>query len=119
MVIKFWKSLTYTTKFSIIAFIITATLGLLSMGALGAILYCPVSFLFSSYPSLNDWHGDWVWPTVILVGMGSSLGFIFAGIVWHYLYKLISSMFLLRLIYAIIIWLWVALLWYISIESNL
>jgi len=53
--------LSYTTKFSIIAFFIILGLGLMSMGLLGALLYYPVSFLFTSYPDLNDWHGDWVW----------------------------------------------------------
>jgi len=86
-----WKSLSYTKKFSIIACIITFALGILSMGLLGTALYYSVSFLFSSYPTLNDWNGDWVWPSMIGVGMIWSLGFIFAGITWHYLKKLISS----------------------------
>lgn len=117
--LKFWKSLTYTTKFSSIAFITTLALGLISMGALGAVLYYPVSFLFPSYPSFNDWHGDWVWPAMIMVGMIWSIGFILAGITWHYLYKLIRSKLILRIIYIIILWLWAALLWYVIIKNNL
>ena len=117
--LDFWKSLTYTTKFSAIAFVISAALGLLSMGLLGAILYYPVSFFFKSYPTLNDWSGDWVWPATIVVGMAWSLGFVYGGIMWKYLFKTISSILLLRIIYAIILWLWAAFLWYLMITNNL
>jgi len=116
---KRWKSLTYTTKFSAIAFIICGVLGLLSMGALGAVLYYPVSFLFDNYPTLNEWRGDWVWPVMIGVGMAWSLGFIFAGIIWHILHKKIQSLILLRVIYIFILWLWAASLWFIIIKNNL
>lgn len=117
--LEFWNSLAYTTKFSTFAFIITLALGLLSMGALGLILYYPVSFLFKSYPSINDWHGDWTWPAIIGVGMAWSLGFVFGGMAWHYLYKIIPSLVLLRIIYAFILWGWAAILWAIVIKSNL
>ncbi len=62
--VTFWKSLTYITKFSVIAFIATITLGFLSTGTgvLGLGLYYLVSFLFTSFLALNDWHGDWIWP---------------------------------------------------------
>ncbi|MFK7926038.1 MAG: hypothetical protein AB8H47_29085 [Bacteroidia bacterium] len=117
--IEFWKELAYTTKFSAIAFVVTLGLGLISMGALGALLYYPVSFLFRSYPAFDDWHGDWVWPTMIGVGMLWSLGFVFGGISWHYLDKLVPSVMLLRIIYGLILWLWAALIWYIMIRNNL
>ena len=78
----FWKSWSFNIKFSLIAFFITAILGLLSMGALGGLLYYPVSFLFASYPTLNDWSGDWVWPSVIMVGMLWSFGCC-SGLVLH------------------------------------
>ena len=89
------------------------------MGFLGTILYYPVSFLFKSYPSINDWRGDWVWPVVIGVGMAWSVGIIFGGIAWHYLYKIIPSVITLRIIYIFILWLWAAILYYIMIKNNL
>lgn len=116
--LKFWKSLSYTTRFSTIAFIVTGGLGLFSMGALGAALYYPVSFLFKAYPTFNDWHGDWVWPTLIMVGMLWSLGFIFGGIMWHYLQKVITSSIALKIVYGIILWVWAAILWFIIISNN-
>jgi hypothetical protein len=116
--IQFWKSLTYTTKFSAIAFIVIGALGLLSMGLLGAVLYYPVSFLFNSYPTLNDWHGDWVWPAIIVAGMAWSFGFVFGGIAWHFLRKKISSIALLRFTYIGIMWLWDAIIWFVIISSN-
>ncbi|GHN03208.1 hypothetical protein WSM22_46970 [Cytophagales bacterium WSM2-2] len=45
------------------------------MGALGAALYYPAAFLLKKFPAFSDWHGDWVWPTVIMVGMLWSFGF--------------------------------------------
>ena len=117
--LKFWKSLTFTTKFSAIAFIVTLPLGLFSMGILGALLYYLVSFLFSNYPTLNDWHGDWVWPTTIAAGMAWAFGFIFAGITWHYLNKITNSKTLLRIVYSIVLWFWAAIVWYFMIINNL
>ncbi len=116
--LKYWKKLGYTTKFSIVAFVISGILGLFSMGLLGAALYFPVSFLFSSYPSFNEWHGDWVWPATIMVGILWSLGFVFAGTSWHYLRKLISSLIGLQIIYVLILWFWAAILWYFILISN-
>ena len=116
--IEFWNSLAYTTKFSAIASVVTCALGLLSMGMLGLGLYYPVSFLFRSYPTLNDWRGDWVWPAIIVVGMAWSLGFVFGGIAWHYLSQGVQSIVLLRLIYVLILWLWAAILWYFVIKAN-
>ncbi len=52
--LKLWKSLTYTTKFSVIAFFVTVALGLFSFELLGPGLYYLVSFLFNSYPTMND-----------------------------------------------------------------
>lgn len=117
--LKYWKPLPFTTKFSAVAFIVTLTLGLLSMGALGAIVYYPVAFLFSNYPALNNWRGDWVWPTTIAAGMAWAFGFILASIAWHYLSKIIKQIMLLRLIYVIILWLWAAIVWYSMIINNL
>lgn len=116
--IEFWSQLTYTTKFSAIAFITTAILGLFSIGALGAGLYYPVSFLFKSYPTLNDWRGDWVWPVMIGAGMLWSFGFVFGGLAWHFFYEQIHSVVLLRIMYVLILWIWAALIWYMLIKVN-
>ncbi|PXX27757.1 hypothetical protein C7972_106107 [Arenibacter sp. ARW7G5Y1] len=107
----FWKNWSFNIKFSLIAFFITAILGLVSMGALGGLLYYPVSFLFASYPSLDDWSGDWVWPSVIMVGMLWSFGFVFAALAWYYIQKITQSKMLLIIAYLLILWLWAALLW--------
>jgi|GEM_PF-4817883 len=47
----FWKSLSGNTRFSVIAFVISAALGLISMGALGTVLYYPVLFLLKRFPA--------------------------------------------------------------------
>lgn len=116
--IEFWNSLPYTTKFSAIAFITTGVVGLFSMGLLGAGLYYPVSFLFKSYPTLNDWSGDWVWPVIIGAGMLWSFGFIFGGFAWYYFSDHVHSIALLRIIYILILWIWAALIWYVLIKIN-
>jgi hypothetical protein len=116
--IDFWKALSGDAKFSIIAFFSVAALGLLSMGALGALLYYPVCFLFKNYPSFNSWTGDWVWPAMIGVGMAWSVGFAFGGIAIHYLSKIISSKVVLYVCYTIILWLWAAILWGIVLSQQ-
>lgn len=116
--LDYWNALAYTTKFSAIAFIVTLVLGFVSIGMLGSLLYYPVSIVFRSYPTLNDWRGDWVWPAVILVGMGWSFGFIIAGMAWHYLNGPISSVWLLRFIYGAVLWGWAAFLWFMVLRKQ-
>ena len=118
LVLKYWKSLSFTTRFSIIAATVTCALGLLSMGALGAALYYTVSFLFSSFPSFSSWTGDWVWPAVISAGMFWSLGFIWAGLVAHFVKKIIASPLLRTILYIIMCWLWAVTVWYIILSVH-
>jgi len=117
--LKYWKPLTRTTKFSIIAFVITLIAGLFSMGVLGVGLYYLVYFLFPNYLFFQDWSGDWVWPTFIEVGVIWAFGFLIAGLVHHYLQKHITSNILLKVIYVLILWLWALGLWYIAINKHL
>lgn len=72
-------------KWSLLAFVLTLALGFLSMGILGGLLYYPVSPLLSAYGPMERWHGDWVWPTLIIVGMGWSFAFLIAGLFDHLL----------------------------------
>ncbi len=116
--IGFWKALSGNAKFSIIAFFSVAALGLLSMGALGALLYYLVCFLLKNYPPFNSWTGDWVWPAMISVGMAWSLGFIFGGIAVHYLSKIIASKAILYVCYIIVLWIWAALLWALVLSQQ-
>jgi len=116
--INYWKSLSGNTKFSILGFFIVAGLGLLSMGLLGLLLYYPVGFLLSSYPAFNDWHGDWVWPVLIGVGMFWSIGFILAGITVHFFKRVNESIIIQLLLYTLILWLWDAILWLIVLSNQ-
>lgn len=115
---EFWVNLTYTTKFSVIAFVATFILGFISMGILGGLLYYPVSIVLRAYPWIDDLHGDWVWPAVIMIGMGWSFGFLMAGAAWHYLTDHIFSVVLLRVIYGVILYTWAAVLWWVVIHNN-
>ena len=89
------------------------------MGITGAMLYYIVFFALGKHPHFDTWHGDWVWPAMLLVSMVYPLGFIFGGLAWHYLKKQIDSKWVLRIIYIFILWLWAAFLWYITIQMNL
>jgi len=71
---EFWSDLSYTTKFSGIAFVATFILGFISMGILGALLYYPVSIVLRAYPWIDNLYGDWMWPATIMIGMGWSFG---------------------------------------------
>ena len=57
-----WKKFSGTTKFSIVAFILTLALGLLSMGALGYGLYFLVAPVLDK--DIDSLRGDTTWPTV-------------------------------------------------------
>ncbi len=113
-----WKALSYTTRFSIVACIIMFVLGFLGMGITGALLYFLVFFALGDHPHFDTWHGDWVWPALLLVSWAFPIGFLFAGLAWHYLKTRITSKILLRVVYGLILWLWAALLWFLTIKIN-
>lgn len=106
-----WKSLSGYTRFSVWGFLISAILGLFSMGVLGALLYYCLFFLHDAYPSFNDWHGDWVWAALIGVGVAWSLGFLIAGISCHYLHRKFAASLFSKALYVLVLWAWAALLW--------
>ena len=112
-----WKSLSGTTRFSIIAFIVTLALGLFSMGALGMALYYLVfPFLNKDIDSLQ---GDSAWPTIILVGMLWSFGFLYAGLAYHYLVKWKLPKYLGYTAYVLILWIWILILWYVCLNYKI
>lgn len=115
---EFWTNLTYTTKFSAISFVVTFILGFISMGMLGALLYYPVSFALRSFPWFDDLHGDWVWPAVIMIGMGWSFGFLLAGLAWHFLTPYVESVVILRIVYGVVLWIWAAFLWFMVLRAQ-
>ncbi len=113
-----WFALSYTTRFSVIAFIATLCLGLLSMGMLGALLYYPASLFLRTYSGINEWHGDWVWPATIGVGMAWSLGFPMAGTAWWLLAERIDSVVLLRVMYGLVLYGWAVVVWWLVLWGQ-
>ncbi len=114
-----WKSLSYNTRFSIIGFLSAAALGLLSMGALGGGLYYTLlPAIKNHFPPFNSWSGDWVWPAMIGSGMLWSTGFVFAGLANHYFSKINPPKFLLILVYALILWVWINAVWYLILSQQ-
>ncbi len=111
-----WKNLTGNAKFSIIAFLLTLALGLLSRGALGYGLYFLVAPLLDK--DIESLRGDITWPTVLMVGMLSSLGFLLSGITFHFLRSRIGEI-ASYLVYMLILWAWVLLVWYIFLNYNI
>src|SRR3954469_15110938 len=108
-----WLSLSYYIRFSILAFVISLALGLLSMGALGAGLYYTILPLIKDrFPPLDAWRGDWVWPAMIGSGMLWSFGFILGAFSYHYLQKLKAHRLLNRALYVIVLWAWINVIWY-------
>ncbi len=116
---SWWKSLHANTRFSILGFIISLALGLLSMGALGGGLYYTLlTCIKNKFPGFNSWTGDWVWPAMIGSGMVWSIGFIFAGLVCHYLIKVSVPKFIRILVYVLILWLWIHIIWYLTLSQQ-
>jgi hypothetical protein len=111
-----WSSFSSTTKFSIIAFVISLGLGLLSMGALGYGLYYLVKPVLGN--RIEELQGDASWPSMIMAGMSWSFGFLIASLAMYYLreYKLPTLLHIL--IYISILWLWLLLIWWWLIEFR-
>ena len=106
-------------KPSLIAFLAALALGMLSMGALGALLYyaCyPV--LAPRFGDLNDWSGDWVWPAMIGVGMVWSFSFLVAGFVDLRLKWRGSALPLRSALYILILWSSAALIWSVALMAQ-
>jgi hypothetical protein len=110
---------TIETRYSAIAFLVTAVLGLLSMGLLGMALYYAVAFaLPASYPNIDEARGDWVWPTVISVGMLWSVAFLLAGAM-NWALKKVGCVSIVRgFVYALCLWSWALLLWQIALQGR-
>jgi hypothetical protein len=118
--VKIILSSLLTIKRSIVACIVAAILGLLSMGALGGGLY------YAAYPLLapffgnpNDWRGDWVWPTMILAGILWSLSFPVAGYLDHRLVLRRHAPGFRRVIYALVLWGGAAICWALLLAGPL
>jgi hypothetical protein len=111
-----WKNLSGTTRFSIVAFLLTMALGLLSMGALGYGLYFLVAPVLDK--DIESLRGDAIWPTVLMVGMLSSFGFLFGSISFHYLRSKIKEL-ASYIVYVAITWLWILFLWYIFLNFEI
>jgi hypothetical protein len=111
-----WRNLSGNAKFSIVAFLLTLALGLLSNGALGYGLYFLISPLLEK--DISSLRSDIIWPTILAVGILSSFGFLFGGAAFHYLrfrIKEIPS----YTVYALMLWIWVYLLWYIFLNYSI
>ena len=97
---------------SLIAAAIVAVLGLLSMGALGGLLYGAVAPVLHPWlGDLSDWHGDGVWPATIGAGMLWSLAFVAAGWLDQRLRRAGWRPWPRRVMYALVLWLGAVLVW--------
>lgn len=113
-----WKYL-MATKRSFLAFVISAALGLLSMGVLGAALYFAVYLaLPASYPFLNDARGDWVWPAIISIGIAWSLAFLAAGAINLRLERKGTTAVARRFVYFAVLWIWAFVLWFATLKAQ-
>lgn len=111
-----WASFAPVTKFSIIAFLITLGLGLLSMGALGYGLYYLVKPVLGN--RIDEISGDASWPSMIIAGMVWSFGFLIASIVAFYLRRFSLPVAVHYTLYVIILWLWILVVWWWLIEFK-
>lgn len=113
---------TKVMRFSLIAFILSIIISLLSMGFLGIGLYyiaaAPLALLFPNIPSdMNTWHGDWVWPAMIGIPMLWSCGFLIAGGVYLFLQKQDWTNLTLKTSYIVILLLWNLLIWLVLLMN--
>ena len=100
-------------KFSLICFMSTLVGGFLAMGLMGLGLYYGVSPVLNlHFPSVDTWHGDWVWPVFFLGGALWSFGFLISGLCCSPLQKRNWPKIALVGIYAGILWLWDLLIWF-------
>ncbi|MGK0270420.1 MAG: hypothetical protein ACI88H_001066 [Cocleimonas sp.] len=121
MKFKLWPT-SKVMQFSLIAFIISIVVSLLSIGFLGIGLFyvaSPVLTLF--FPSisnnLNTWHGDWIWPAMIGIPIVWSFGFLIAGRMYLHLESLDWTHLTVKTSYIVILLFLNILLWLILLMS--
>ena len=110
-------------KGSVIAFLVAEVANFVGLGLLGLLLYYPVAPLLSlHFAPMSRWEGDWVWPTVILAGMGWPFGFLIASVLNRRLAgkSRVPSRFLRGAIYAGVLWAWDLAIWsfFLTFPSN-
>ena len=114
-----WWRVLKPVRWSLLACLVSLLLSVLSMGLLGAGLYLlvsPVTSLF--FPGMDDWHGDWVWPAVIGVGMAWSPAFLLAAWVNCKLRARAGfPRWALPVVYAGVLWLWALALWLLVLSG--
>jgi len=115
MAFKFWPT-SKLMRFSIIAFILSIILSVISMGFLGAGLFfiaaAPLNILFPNVSSdMNTWHGDWIWPAMIGMPIIWSFAFLIAGAVCLHLQKLDWTDLTVKTSYIVILLIWNFLIW--------
>jgi len=113
---------TKVMRFSLIAFILSIIISLLSMGFLGMGLYfiasAPLTLLFPNVPSdMKTWHGDWVWPAMISIPMVWAFGFLIAGGMYLFLQKQDWTNLTLKTSYIVILLLWNLLIWLVLLMN--
>ena len=111
-----WQSWSGVTKFSILAFAGAEVLSLLSLGALGYLVYYAVAPLLPE--SIEQLAGDSVWPSVIMAGMCWSIGFLIAGLLMHYLKNVNLAGGIKYFIYAVVLWVWDYIIWFVIIHFS-
>lgn len=111
--LRFWVR---AIRGSVLAFAFVLVAGLVSMGLLGLGLYYPVApVLRWGFPPVDGWHGDWVWPATIGVGMAWSAGFLLAGVADHRLARRGQRAAWRVLAYLGTLWVWDLVLWTLTL----
>jgi len=111
-----WSTFAKSTKFSIVGFLISAMLGLFSMGVLGYALYYLVSPLLGD--RIDELKGDAAWPSLILAGMAWSVAFLLAGGLYSWLKKKNLPSLVLYFSYVFVLWLWALVVWFAIIHFR-
>jgi len=109
----------WAIKWSLLAFVLFLVGGFASLGMLGMALYgiaFPVISIF--YPPLDDWHGPWVWPVLVAVGLLWPISFLVAGPVGMALKRRGIADWLRRVIYTVILWIGAVLSWLTVLSTN-
>lgn len=111
-----WSTFSKATKFSILGFLISGTLGLLSMGALGYGLYHIVQPVLAD--RIDELQGDATWPSLILAGMIWSIAFLIAGGLHSLLSRRNIPVAVLYANYTIVLWVWALVVWFTIIHFR-
>lgn len=109
----------WALRWSLAGCLAALALAFLSLGYSSLVLYAAASPLLRlAYPPMSDWHGPWVWPVLVGVGILWAPSFLAAGMAGQVPQVRGWSAGRRRLLYLAVLWCGAVAAWFVMLATN-